>query len=395
MKSGRTPDQIRAFMAYPESPVAHADSGDLLGLSFAVKDLFDVAGYPTSGGQPILLAASGIKTQHARLVDQVLAAGASFVGKTVTDELAFSLNGSNAHFGAPINGAAPDRLSGGSSSGSASAVSLGCADFALGTDTGGSVRAPASHCGLIGLRPTHGRLSSEGCLPLAPSLDVPGWFAKDIEPFAAVGKVLLGADTQPLKHPRMLMPTDLWELLTAEAAPSARAAVEPIQQHLGGAQLVKVVLENFDAMTLSFRRIQGREAWESHGDFIERYSPVLGPGVAERFAWSKTVTLDEVHAARSFRAKFVAYIDSLLGANSVLIFPTMPDCAPMRSTPESSLEDYRSRSLKLLCVAGLSGCPQISLPLVARAGVPLGISILGPRGSDQSLIALAQQFMRP
>jgi amidase len=382
-------------MAYPDAPVARSDSGDLLGLSFAVKDLFDVAGYPTSGGQPILLAASGIKTQHARLVAQVLAAGAAFVGKTVTDELAFSLNGSNAHFGAPINGAAPDRLSGGSSSGSASAVSLGCADFALGTDTGGSVRAPASHCGLIGLRPTHGRLSSEGCLPLAPSLDVPGWFAKDIESFAAVGKVLLGVDTHPLKHPRMLMPTDLWELLTAEAAPSARAAVESMKQHLGGAQPVEVVLENFDAMTLSFRRIQGREAWERHGDFIERYSPVLGPGVAERFAWSKTVTLDEVDAARSFSTKFVAHIDALLGTDSVLIFPTMPDCAPMRSTPESSLEDYRSRSLKLLCVAGLSGCPQISLPLAARAGVPLGISILGPRGSDQSLIALAQQLMRP
>ena len=146
-------------MAYPDAPVARSASGDLLGLSFAVKDLFDVAGYPTSGGQPILLAASGIKTQHARLVAQALAAGAAFVGKTVTDELAFSLNGSNAHFGAPINGAAPDRLSGGSSSGSASAVSLGCADFALGTDTGGSVRAPASHCGLIAFdRPTVGCL---------------------------------------------------------------------------------------------------------------------------------------------------------------------------------------------------------------------------------------------
>ena len=380
-------------MAYPDAPVACSDSGELRGLSFAVKDLFDVAGYPTSGGQPILLAASGIKTQHAKLVQQVLAAGAAFIGKTVTDELAFSLNGSNVHFGAPVNGAAPDRLTGGSSSGSASAVSLGCADFALGTDTGGSVRAPASHCGLIGLRPTHGRLSSAGCLPLAPSLDVPGWFAKDIEPFAAVGRVLLGADTQPLKHPRMLMPTDLWELLTAEAAPAVRAAAEPMAQHLGGAKGVEVVLENFDAMTMSFRRIQGREAWEHHGDFIERYSPVLGPGVAERFAWSKTVSHAEVQEARSFRAKFVAHIDALLGTDGVLIFPTMPDCAPMRNTPESSLEDYRSRSLKLLCVAGLAGCPQISLPLAARAGVPLGISILGPRGSDQSLIALAQQFM--
>ncbi|HEX2013282.1 MAG TPA: amidase family protein, partial [Roseateles sp.] len=144
-------DPARAFVPYPEAPVPHADAGTLAGLSFAVKDLFDVAGYPTGGGSPIVLARSGIKTQTAPTVRQLLDAGARFVGKTVTDELAFSMNGNNAHFGAPINGAAPERISGGSSSGSASAVSSGLCDFALGTDTGGSVRAPASHCGLYGL----------------------------------------------------------------------------------------------------------------------------------------------------------------------------------------------------------------------------------------------------
>ena len=157
-------DTAHAFMPYPPAPVPHAGTGPLAGLTFAVKDLFDVAGYPTSGGQPLLLAMSGIKTRTAPTVQRLLDAGARFVGKTVTDELAFSMNGNNAHFGAPLNGAAPDRISGGSSSGSASAVSSRLADFALGTDTGGSVRAPASHCGLVGLRPTHGRVSLSGCL---------------------------------------------------------------------------------------------------------------------------------------------------------------------------------------------------------------------------------------
>ena len=199
MPASRTaPTAARAFMPYPDAAVPHAATGPLSGLSFGVKDLFDVAGYPTSGGQPFVLAMSGIKTTTAPTVQRLLDAGARFAGKTVTDELAFSMNGQNAHFGSPVNGAAPERITGGSSSGSAAAVSHGLCDFALGTDTGGSVRAPANHCGLVGLRPTHGRVSLEGALDLAPSLDTCGWFTRDIATFARVADVLLGADPAPL-----------------------------------------------------------------------------------------------------------------------------------------------------------------------------------------------------
>jgi amidase len=207
-------DTAHAFVPYPDAPVPHAATGPLSGLCFAAKDLFDVAGYPTGGGQPFVLAMSGIKTQTAPAVQQLLDAGARFIGKTVTDELAFSMNGNNAHFGAPINGAAPDRISGGSSSGSASAVSSRLCDFALGSDTGGSVRAPANHCGLYGIRPSHGRISLEGVLDLAPSLDTCGYFARDVETFARVSDVLLGADATPLPEKiRLLKPTDIWALL--------------------------------------------------------------------------------------------------------------------------------------------------------------------------------------
>ncbi len=384
-------DPARAFMPYPAVSVPCAPTGPLAGLRFGVKDLFDVAGYPTSGGQPLLLALSGIKTATAPTVQALLDAGAHFGGKTITDELAFSMNGQNAHFGSPLNGAAPDRIAGGSSCGSAAAVSHGVLDFALGTDTGGSVRAPASHCGLVGLRPTHGRVGLQGCLDLAPSLDTCGWFTRDIPTFARVADVLLGADAAPLPAPaRLLWPHEVWGLLAPEVAQALAAPCEAVQAVLGRATPVDVVLDGFDAMYWHFRRIQGREAWMTDGGFIERHHPPLGPGVAERFAWSRGVTDAQVAEATAFRARFTARLEAMLGDDGVLLMPTMPDVAPLRSEPESGLEDYRNAAIRMLCIAGLAGLPQLSLPLGQRLGAPLGLSLLGPRGRDRSLVRLAE-----
>jgi amidase len=381
-------DPAHAFVPYPAAPVPSAGTGPLAGLTFAAKDLFDVAGYPTGGGSPIVLAMSGIKTRTAPTVQRLLDAGARFVGKTVTDELAFSMNGQNAHFGSPINGAAPQRISGGSSSGSASAVSNRLCDLALGTDTGGSVRAPASHCGLLGLRPTHGRVSLHGALDLAPSFDTCGWFTRDAQTFARVADVLLGADPVPAPT-RLLWPTDLWALLAPAAEPTARAAAERAQTVLGRAEPMTVVLESLDAMYWHFRHLQGREAWTTDGPLIERYAPPLGPGVAERFAFSRGVTDAQVAEATAFRARFTAHLEALLG---VLLLPTMPDIAPLRSDTDAALEDYRNRAIRLLCAAGLAGLPQLSLPLAGRDGAPMGLSLLGPRGSDRALVAMAERL---
>ncbi|MFM9922394.1 amidase [Variovorax sp. H27-G14] len=386
-------DPAHAFVPYPDAPVPRAATGPLADLSFAAKDLFDVAGYPTGGGNPIVLAMSGIKTRTAPTVQKLLDAGARFAGKTVTDELAFSMNGNNAHFGAPINGAAKDRITGGSSSGSASAVSSALCDFALGTDTGGSVRAPANHCGLFGLRPTHGRVSLEGALDLAPSFDTCGWFARDVGTFARVADVLLGADTAPLAaRVRLLRPDDVWALAVPAAADALQGAAERVQALFGPAQTTTVALESFDAMYWNFRYLQSREAWLTDGPLIERYAPPLGPGVAERFAWSREVTDAQVAAARTFRTAFRAHLAALLGDDGVLLMPSMPDIAPLRSDSEASLEDYRNRAIRLLCIAGLAGFPQLSMPLAMRDGAPLGISLLGPAGSDRSLIALAERI---
>jgi amidase len=386
-------DPAHAFVPYPDAPVPRAATGPLADLSFAAKDLFDVAGYPTGGGNPIVLAMSGIKTRTAPTVQKLLDAGARFAGKTVTDELAFSMNGNNAHFGAPVNGAAPLRITGGSSSGSASAVSSRLCDFALGTDTGGSVRAPANHCGLYGLRPTHGRVSLEGALDLAPSFDTCGWFARDIGTFARVADVLLEADAAPLpERVRLLRPDDVWALAVPAAADALQAAADRVQALLGPATGTTAALESFDTMYWNFRYLQSREAWLTDGPLIERHAPPLGPGVAERFAWSREVTDAQVATARVFRAAFREHLAALLGTDGVLLMPTMPDIAPLRSDSEAALEDYRNRAIRMLCIAGLAGFPQLSMPLASREGAPLGISLLGPAGSDRSLIALAQRI---
>ena len=387
-------DTARAFMPYPWVDVPRAASGPLSGLTFAVKDLFDVAGYPTSGGQPFVLAQSGIKSRHAVTVDRLLQAGATFVGKTITDELAFSMNGQNAHFGSPINGAAPSRISGGSSSGSAAAVSNRLCDFALGTDTGGSVRAPANHCGLIGLRPTQGRVSLTGAWDMAPSLDTCGWFTRDIDTYLRVAEVLLGEDPQPLPdRVRLLRSPQLDALAQPAAFQALSGGIQRVESVLGTAQALSADLLDIESMFWCVRHIQGHETWGINRGLITRFAPPLGPGVAQRFEWSSQVTDAQMEQARAMRAAIQQMWSAVLGHDAVLVLPTMPDIAPLSIMSEAEMDDYRNRSVRLLCLSGLTGCPQISLPMAEREGAPLGLSLMGPPGSDLSLVRLARRVM--
>jgi amidase len=386
-------DPARAFLPYPAVAVPNAADGPLAGLTFAVKDLYDVAGYPTGGGSPHLLAMSGVKSRTAPIVQRLLDAGARFVGKTHTDELAFSMFGKNAHFGTPVNGAAPDRIPGGSSSGSASAVSNDLCDFALGSDTGGSVRAPANHCGLFGIRPTQGRVSLEGVLPLAPSFDMPGHFARDGETFSRVGTVMLGEDPSPLPDaPRLLLAADAFAMLDVEVRAALAPVIKALEQVLGEATLVEAATEGLETLYWTLRYVQGREAWETNGDFIEQFQPPLGPGVRERFAYAKAITDAQVAEGASVREKFRARFAELLGRDAVLLMPTMPDIAPLLIQSDEDLDVYRNRAVTLNALAGLSGVPQVTMPLATRLGAPLGISLLGPAGCDLSLVRLAARL---
>jgi len=382
-------DPARAFMPYPPVPVASTPDGPLSDLHFAVKDLFDVAGYPTSAGSPTVLALSGIKSRHATAVQRLLDAGARFVGKTITDEFAYSMNGRNAHFGTPVNGAAPERIPGGSSSGSAAAVSNRLCDFALGSDTGGSVRAPASHCGLYGLRPTHGRIPLDRCFKLAPSFDTCGFFARDAVTFSRVAEVLLGPDSRPLpERPRLLWAEDAFALLDQTVADALAPAVERVARTLGEARNVVAGPPSLDALHWAFRHLQGEEAWREDGPLIERYRPPLGPGVAERFAWARSLTAPQIADGRRVQADFQLWFAALLGNDGVLVLPTMPDVAPLLSESEEALDLYRHSAVRLLSLAGLSGFPQVTIPLAQRLGAPLGLSLVGPAGADRSLVGL-------
>jgi len=316
------------------------------------------------------------------------------VGKTHTVELAYSLTGRNHHFGTPINPAAPDRLPGGSSSGSAAAVATGLCSIGLGSDTGGSVRLPAGYCGLFGIRPTHGRLALALTMPLAPSFDTPGWLTRDLATLARVGAVLLGQDVAPLPaRSRLLWAEDLFE----QTAPAARAALSSaldlVQGSLSPVRPVRVSGADSEALPTAFRTLQAYEAWQSHGDFIERYQPALGADIAERFIMARGITRDEAEASQLMKRAFREQLGAKLGRDGVLILPTAPDISPLRDATAGDLEQHRRQAQRLFCVAGLSGFPQLSLPLPYMADAPLGLSLLGPAGSDRSLMRVAADLM--
>jgi len=387
-------DSFNAFIAKAENAPPYSAQGVLEGASLAVKDIYDVADMKTGCGNPQILAESPIVDKSAPAVEKLLAAGAKFVGKTQTDELAFSLMGQNAHYPHPINPSAPERVTGGSSSGSAAAVAGRLADIALGSDTGGSIRAPASFCGLVGLRTTHGRIPLEGVMPLAPSLDTIGWFARDIDLYEKVGQILLGEDSQTFNFSQLLyMPLLEHLLLGHEETDAYRAMFAAVRPHFASIKASSQPTLSIDELYLTFRQIQGAEAWATHGGWISTGDRNLGPGVADRFEYGAEITPDMLAHQRSRRAHFTKELEAIIGDNAVLVLPSVPGAAPFAKEPFEALQAYREQALRLLCLSVLSGLPQITLPLGTVHGAPMGISFIGPRGSDRALITLAKNIL--
>lgn len=385
-------DPVHAFVDYPDVDVPHNMAGPLAGLTFAVKDIYDVAFYPTGCGSPEKTAEDPVPTKHAACVAKLLDAGAAFVGKTHTAELAFSLDGRNEHYGTPINPAAPGRVPGGSSSGSAAAVAAGLVDFALGSDTGGSVRGPASFCGLIGLRPTFGRIDIAGAMPLASIFDTVGWFTRDIATYERVGAVLLGEDVAGAPLARMVVADDACALFAEEndaavLAP-AIARVAACVKSDGGVSVAENE-EGLQRWHITYRTMQGYHAWRTHGAWIKRRKPDLNPAVVTRFAAARAVTREAYEAAAGFRQIAARRMTELIGDDRVIVLPTMPGIAPQLDASEARFERFRGHAVSMLCMAGLAGFPQISLPMMTVEGCPVGLSLIGPPGRDRALIALA------
>lgn len=390
MSGDVAPPECSAFLPCDEHPVEVAPSGPLGGLSVAVKDLFDVAGYRTGCGQPLRLEQAEPAEGTAPPVKALFDAGASHAGKTHLDELAYSVNGINAHYGAPRNAAAPGRITGGSSSGSAAAVVAGDADIGLGSDTGGSVRVPASYCGLFGIRPTHGAVSLERAMPLAPSFDTVGWLTRDAATLRMAGDVLLPAgDAGELD--RLRVAGDAFARLDEAVRTAFAPAMEKLEAALPFGETLTLFPDDIDRRPV-FRTGQAHEAWQSHGAWIETYQPKLGPGVGERFKFGSAVTRDAYEAADIERKKIRAGIDRLVEDGGAILLPAVPGPAPLRTTPTPELEAWRDRLQHLVCIASLTGHPQISIPAAKLDGAPLGLSIIGPLGADRALLRLAERI---
>ncbi len=385
---------LNAWCDYKKVDVPHAASGPLSGLTLAVKDIFQVVGYPNGWGHPARLAEAEIDTVTQPVVQQMLDAGIECIGKSQCEELCYSLMGNNVHYGAPYNSAAPDRLTGGSSSGSASLIAAGEVDVATASDTAGSVRAPASFCGLIGLRATHGRLSLDDSMALAPSFDCFGWYAKDITTYQRVAETVMEADADQTPLERLIIVDSFQDqLLGPEEVTAYAACLSQIKANFATSRQLDQLPFTFEHAVQTFVTCQSYDVWATLGEWVTARTPKFGPGVNDRLDLAKSITAEQFRLGDADRNQITAALSDLVGKDAVLVLPTVPSCAPLKTADQDDLHIFRLQMIRLLSLASLSGLPQITLPLGQVHGAPFGISLLGPRGSDRRLIDLAAKIM--
>lgn len=375
-----------------------ASKTPLSGLKLAVKDLFHIAGIATSAGNPDWLKSHDVPLQTNPVVGKLLDAGVQLVGKTLTDEMAYSLNGQNIHYGTPINARTPDRLPGGSSSGSAAAVALKMADIGLGTDTGGSIRVPSSYNGLFGLRPTHGLISTEQMVGLAPRFDTVGWMTRDLTTLQQVAevlfeKILQRTGTQQPSSQKSLQIKSLF--CHCEELNNLVAHGEDINVFMKGVDSQATAFST-DILALAseaFRVLQGRQIWQEHGQWIQDSNPTFAPEIKSRFQWCATLTKEQEKNAEEQASEVNQTVSAMMASGQVFIMPTTPGPAPLLDTSSDDLVTYRNHLLGLTALAGLGGLPQLHIPLKSGSGPAIGISLLGNQNTDMQLISLAMRLM--
>ena len=375
-------------------PLKGAASGPLAGLSAVVKDMYDIAGERMGCGSPEWLAAQPPAKRNSSPVQKILDAGATVIGKTICDEFFYSVTGANSHYGTPVNARAPGRLPGGSSAGSAAACGAGLCDFALGSDTGGSVRLPASFNGVYGLRPTHERIEHSGVADMAPSFDVPGWFAATPGVFHKAGAVLLDNRRVAAKVDRVVVLEDAFAQAEDPGADMLRTLREFMSDDLPGMAHGRIAPEGFDPWREAFRIVQAYETWQTFGGFVTKQKPDIGPGVKERMQFASTVTKAQADASREVVNKARDHIRQIVVPGTVLALPTAPSIAPKIEISGAELEEFRTRVMRLTCTSGISGLPQMNIPGGTINGCPIGLSFIGWAGGDEALLDLACELSR-
>ncbi|XP_022719372.1 amidase 1-like [Durio zibethinus] len=392
----------------------------LSGLTFAVKDIFDIEGYVTGFGNPDWARTHSAATSTAPAVMDLLMGGATCLGKTVMDEMAYCMYGVNKHYGTPTNPCAPDRVPGGSSSGSAVAVGAILVDFALGTDTGASVRVPASYCGILGFRPSLGAISTVGVVPMSQSFDTVGWFARDPVILNHVGRVLLHLpDVDPIKPSQIIIPDDCFRLSSVPSDRTAQVLVKSIEKLFGGQCVKHVILGDYvkdkvpslqhfihkvnedqeddippalAALSSSMRLLQRYEFKNNHAEWVTKVNPDFGPEISERIWDAIKVTGENIDFCHSVRTELRAALTALLGDHGVLALPTTPGEPPKVQANPATLDLFFSRPFSLLSIAGVSGFCQVSIPLGMHDNVPVAISLVAKHGSDAFLLNLTESL---
>ncbi len=387
-----TDDELNAFVPGPRCRIAGNGAGPLAGLSFAVKDLIDVAGWPTGGGNPDWERAHAVPSAHAWVVERLLSSGASIMGKTATDEVSLGILGENPFTGTPMNPAAPDRVPGGSSSGSASVAAAAVCDFALGTDTGGSVRVPSSFCGLYGIRPTHGRLDFGGICVQAPSSDTVGWMARDAAVFARVGEALFGEPTATALPHTLVVATDAFGFADPAVATALTPFVERLAGIIGTRRDETLAPQGLSVWKDAQRTLQSSESLRTFSPWLDRFNPRMQYSVARNLALAGLITDADRTRAALMREEARARLRLLLPPGTILCLPTTPFPAPLLGQSISALAFPRERITCLACLGGLTGSPQVNLPGALVDGAPVGLSIVGGRGTDSALLAVARAF---
>ncbi|XP_043726253.1 amidase 1-like [Telopea speciosissima] len=391
----------------------------LNGLTFAIKDIFDVEGYVTGNGNPDWARTHLPAVSTAPAILAVLNAGATSVGKTVMDEMAYSINGENIHYGTPVNPCAPDRIPGGSSSGSAVAVAAKLVDFSLGTDTGGSVRAPAAFCGIYGFRPSHAVVPISGVIPMAQSFDTVGWFARDPVILNQVGRVLLQLpNVQPVQPSHVVIPDDCFQLLSIPSNRVTQVLLKTIEKLFGG-QIVRHTnlgdyikdkvpslkhfmgegneqleynIPSLVALSTSMRLLQRYEFKNNHEEWISSVKPDLGPGISERVQEALMATSENIDICNMVRNELRAALSDLLEEFGILALPTVPGPPFKLQADTVALENYRSRAFSLLSIAGVSGFCQVNIPLGMYENLPVAVSLLAKHGADGFLLNLVENL---
>ncbi|UFS64547.1 hypothetical protein LO749_10290 [Paracoccus denitrificans] len=376
--------------------------GPLDGLRFTVKDNIDLAGYKTSYGSPAWRDAHPAPVHNALCVDQVLAAGARCVGKVVADEFTYSLDGESFYFGTPRNAKAPDRVPGGSSSGSAASVANGLADFSLCTDSGGSIRVPASLCGLWGMRPSLHRISEAGVLPFQPSVSTVGALADRFDVLDAAMRVLLNSSVSPMPSPkRIFVLQDALEVADSAVRDKVGDALDRIAGNTGVAvepvRFSEIVGEECELKVCNLnglRDLQTAEFQSTVGNWIEACKPELGftfsmaYGNVQRF--DRIAALDNMaRCERLFRQ-----INAFFAPDTVVCFPTTPKIAPRKGSLNTleAVMDFYDPTMTLTAFSGVARLPEISTPLMTVDDCPVGLSFVAGHYQDEFLLSSVREM---